>query len=69
MSQILMIILHERAVILLAKPEVSALQISTLAKNKILNIAPRAIVKDKNVKCITKRNPCKQRRKSHQSYF
>ena len=36
MSQILMIILHERAVILLARPEVSALRISTLAKNKIL---------------------------------
>ena len=51
MSQILMIILHERAVILLARPEVSALRISTLAKNKILNIAPRATVSDKNVKC------------------
>ena len=51
MSQILMIILHERAVILLARPEVSALRISTLAKNKILNTAPRAIVSDKNVKC------------------
>ena len=49
MSQILMIILHERAVILLARPEVSALRISTLAKNKILNIAPRAIVS--HVKC------------------
>ena len=51
MSQILMIILHERAVILLARPEVSALRISTLAKNKILNTAPRAVVSDKNVKC------------------
>ena len=51
MSEILMIILHERAVILLARPEVSALRISTLAKNKILNTAPRAIVSDKNVKC------------------
>ena len=51
MSQILMIILHERAVILLARPEVSALRISTLAKNKILNRGPRAIVSDKIVKC------------------
>ena len=41
MSQIEnMIILNKRAVILLTRPEVSALRIQTLAKNKILNIAP-----------------------------
>ena len=57
-----MIILHERAEIILTRPEVSALRIQTLAKNKILNIASRATVSDKNVKS-------KQRRKSHQSYF
>ena len=43
MSQITnMIILHERAVILLTRPQVSALRIQTPAKNKILNIAPSA---------------------------
>ena len=46
-----MIILHERAVILLTRPEVSALRIETLAKNRILNIAPQATLNDKNVKC------------------
>ena len=52
MSQIEnMIILYERAVILLTRPEVSALRIKTLANNKILNIAPRATVSDKNVIC------------------
>ena len=45
-----MIKLHGRAVILLTRSEVSALRIETLAKNKILNIAPRATVSDKNVK-------------------
>ena len=51
-----MIILHERAVILLTRPEVSALRIKTLAKNKILNIAPRATVSDKNVICKQSEN-------------
>ena len=51
-----MIILHERAVILLTRPEVSALRIETLAKNKILNIAPRATVSDNNVKCKQSEN-------------
>ena len=46
-----MIILYERAVILLTRPEVSAMRIWTLAKNKILNIAPRATVSVKIVKC------------------
>ena len=35
----------------IARPEVSALRILTLAKYKILNIALRATVSDKNVKC------------------
>ena len=51
-----MIILHERAVILLTRPEVSALRIETLAKNRILNIAPRATVSDKNMKCKQSEN-------------
>ena len=52
MSQILnVIILHERAVILLTRPEVSALRIYMLVKNIILNIATWATVSDKNVKC------------------
>ena len=51
-----MIILHERAVMLLTRPEVSALRIETLAKNEILNIAPGATVSDKNVKCKQSRN-------------
>ena len=51
-----MIILYERTVILLTRPEVSALRIQTLAKNKILNIAPRATVRDKNVKRKQSRN-------------
>ena len=38
-------ILYERAVIVLTRTEVSALQIETIAKNKILNIAPRATPK------------------------
>ena len=46
-----MIILHERTVILLTISEVSALRIKTLAKNKILNIATRDTISDKNVKC------------------
>ena len=41
-----MIVLHGRAVILTI-PEVSTLQIKTLSNNK----APRATVRDKNVKC------------------
>ena len=45
-----MIILHDRAIFLLTRPEVSALRIETLAKSKILNIAPRATVSDNNVK-------------------
>ena len=40
-----MIILHERAVILLTISEVSALRIQTLAKNKIFNIAPSGHLK------------------------
>ena len=51
-----MIILYERAVILLTRPEVSALRIQTLAKSKILNIAPWARVSDKKVKCKQSRN-------------
>ena len=51
-----MIILYERAVILLSRPEVSALRIWTLAKYKILNIAPRATIRDKKVKCKQSRN-------------
>ena len=51
-----MIILHKRAVILLTRSEVSALRIETLAKNKILNIAPRATVSDSNVKCKQSEN-------------
>ena len=51
-----MIILYERTVILLTRPEVSALRIQTLAKNKILNIASRATVRDKNVKRKQSRN-------------
>ena len=51
-----MIILHERVVILLTRPEVSALRIQTLAKNKILNIATRATISDKNVKCKQSEN-------------
>ena len=46
-----LITLHERTVLLLTRSEVSALRIRTLAKNKILNIATRATVSDKNVKC------------------
>ena len=46
-----MIILHERAVILLTKPKVSALRIKTLAKNNFFNRAPRITVSDKDVKC------------------
>ena len=57
MSQIdNMIILYKRAVILLTRPEVSALRIQTLAKNKILNIAPQATVSNKNVKCKQSEN-------------
>ena len=44
-----MIILHE-SYFFLTRPEVSALRIETLAKSKILNIAPRATVSDNNVK-------------------
>ena len=51
-----MIILHEKAVILLTRAEVSALRIETLAKNKILNVAPWATVSDKNVKCKQSEN-------------
>ena len=51
-----MIILHERAVIVLTRTEVSALRIETIAKNKILNIAPRATVSDKNMKCKQSEN-------------
>ena len=51
-----MIILHETTVILLTRPEVSALRIETLAKNKILNIAPRATVSDKKMKCKVSEN-------------
>ena len=41
MSQIEnMIILHERTVILLTRPKVSALRIETLAKNKIFKYSP-----------------------------
>ena len=57
MSQIEnMIILHERAVMLLTRPEVSVLRIETLAKNEILNIAPRATVSNMNVKCKQSEN-------------
>ena len=42
--------------ILLTRSEVSALRIETLAKNKILNIAPRATVSDKNMKCKVSEN-------------
>ena len=56
-----MIILHERAVILLTRPEVSALRIETLAKNKILNIAPWATVSDKNMKCKQSENRANNR--------
>ena len=57
MSQIEnMIILHERAVMLLTRPEVSALKIETLAKNEILNIAPRATESNMNVKCKKSEN-------------
>ena len=51
-----MMILYERAVIVLTRTEVSALQIETIAKNKILNIAPRATVSDNNVKCEQSEN-------------
>ena len=51
-----MIIIHKRAVIFLNRPEVSALRIETLAKNIILNIAPRAKVSDNNVKCKQSEN-------------
>ena len=51
-----MIILHERAGILLTRTEVSALRIEKIAKNKILNIAPRATVSDNNVKCEQSEN-------------
>ena len=51
-----MIILHDRAIFLLTRPEVSALRIETLAKSKILNIAPRATVSDNNVKCKQSEN-------------
>ena len=50
------IILHERAVILLTRPEVLGLIIQTLAKNKILNIATQATVSDKNMKCKQSEN-------------
>ena len=56
-----MIILHDKAVILLTRPEVSALWIETLAKNKILNIAPRATVSDKNMKCKQSENRANNR--------
>ena len=57
MSQIEnMIILHERAVMLLTRPEVSALRTWTLAKNEILNVAPRATVNNMNVKCKQSEN-------------
>ena len=51
-----MIILHERAGSLLTRTEVSALRIEKIAKNKILNIAPRATVSDNNVKCEQSEN-------------
>ena len=51
-----MIVLHDRAVIVLTRTEVSALRIETIAKNKILNIAPRATVSDNNVKCEQSEN-------------
>ena len=51
-----MIILHERAVILLTRSEVLALINQTLTKNKILNIAPWASVSDKNVRCKQSEN-------------
>ena len=41
----------------------------TLAKKKELNIAPRGHRKRQEREMWTKRKPCKQRRKSHQSYF
>ena len=44
-----MIMVHERAVILLTRPENSAVRIKTLAKNKIVNITPWATVNEKNV--------------------
>ena len=54
----------------LTRSEISALRILKLTKNKILNIATRATVSDKNVKCKQSENwACKKRRKSHQSYF
>ena len=56
-----MIILHDKAVILLTRPEVSALRIETLAKNKILNIAPWATVSDKNMKCKQSENRANNR--------
>ena len=37
-------------------PEVSALRIQTLAKNKILNIASQSTVSDKNMKCKQSEN-------------
>ena len=50
MSQISnMIMVHERALILLTRPEVSAVRSKTLAKNKIVDIAPWATVSEKNV--------------------
>ena len=60
-----MIILHKRTVNHLTRPEVSAVRIKTLAKNKILNIATGATGSDKNVKC----KQSEKRVKSHQSYF
>ena len=56
-----MIILHERAVILLTRSEVLALINLTLTKNKILNIAPWTTVSDKNVKCKQSENRAHKR--------
>ena len=52
-----MIVLGERAVIILTRREVSALRIKTLAKHNSFNRAPRATVSDKDVKCEKSENP------------
>ena len=57
-----MIILHERAGILLTRPEVSALRIKTLAENIFFKRAPWATVSDRDVKCKQSENRVNKRK-------
>ena len=57
-----MIRLHERAGILLTRPEVSALRIKTLAENIFFKRAPWATVSDRDVKCKQSENRVNKRK-------